>query len=339
MTVSRVINGNVRVSEDMQRRVLASIKALDFSINVAAQSTRSRVANVKIGILYSNPSAHYLNELLVGSLEQASKMGCQLILESCAGLPSQTQAVNRLVEQRVEGVILPPPLCDSEPIVHSLLKRGIQVLSLASAAPVEETSAVRIDDFEAALSMTRYLIKLGHRRIAFIKGDPQHTPALVRYYGFCTAMRNAGIEIDESLVAEGLFTYQSGLEAAQKLLRRDDRPTAVFASNDDMAAAVLGVAHGMQLAVPGDLSVCGFDDTLIATTTWPPLTTIHQPIGEMGRTAIRTLIDQIRHQSTGKAWDPTHQVMKYALMERGSTGPSPDQTLYTTTGRGGVPPR
>lgn len=329
MTVSRVVNKNTNVSEAMRTRVLASLKALDYSVNFAAQSTRAGITKIKLGILYSELSAHYLNEVLVGSLEQTSRLGCQLILERFDDDQSERQAISQLIKQGVDGIILPPPLCDSEALIRLLQNENIQVLSLASATPLEDVSAVRIDDFEASVAMTRYLIKLGHRRIAFVKGHPRHTSSLVRFYGYSTALQNAGITIDEALVAPGLYTYQSGVEAAQYLLRRMERPTAIFASNDDMAAGVLGVAHGMQLRIPEDLSVVGFDDTLIATATWPTITTIHQPIGAMGRAAVSTLVDRIRDKRSAKASRPEHELMKFTLMERGSTGPAPEDSAFS----------
>ncbi|MBP2157893.1 MULTISPECIES: LacI family DNA-binding transcriptional regulator [Asticcacaulis] len=327
MTVSRVINQNVNVREPLRERVLASIKALNYSINVAAQSTRAGVGGVRIGILYSHPSASYLNEIMLGGLEHASKLGAQLILEKCGGLQSQKNAVNRLVEAGVDGVILPPPLCDSEPTVQMLKRAGISVLALATARPLPDVSAVRIDDFQGALALTRHLVHLGHRRIGFIKGDPSHTPTDVRYKGFLAGLLEAGLPLAEDLVLQGQFTYKSGLEVGRDLLDRDDRPTAIFASNDDMAAAVLAVAHGMGISIPDELSVCGFDDTPVATTVWPQLTTVHQPIVAMGRSAVGTIHDKIRELKQGEDSRPTHQLMKFMLMHRGSTGPAPDKRL------------
>lgn len=322
MTVSRVINKNVNVREPLRERVLASIKALNYTMNMAARSTRAGMGGVRIGVLYSHPSASYLNEVMLGGLEQASKLGINLQLEKCGGLNSQKQAVKRLVDNGVDGVILPPPLCDSAPTVRMLTKEGIPVLALATARPLPEVSAVRIDDFQGALALTRHLVKFGHRRIGFIKGDPTHTPSQVRYEGFLKGMADAGLEVDPSLVVQGQFTYKSGLEASPKLLARPDRPTAIFASNDDMAAAVVAMAHGMGISIPKELSVCGFDDTPVALTIWPELTTVHQPIVAMGRSAVATIYDRIEAIKSRSDDTPVHQLMKFTLMARGSTGPA-----------------
>jgi LacI family transcriptional regulator len=327
MTVSRVINKTVNVREPLREKVVAAIEALNYSINVAARSTRAGVGGIRIGILYSHPSASYLNEIMLGGLEHASRLGAQLILEKCAGLQSQRNAVGRLVAAGVDGVILPPPLCDSAPTVQMLKRAGIPVLALATARPLPEVSAVRIDDYQGALALTRHLIHLGHSRIGFIKGDPTHTPTDVRYRGFLAGLAEAGLPLVDDLVLQGQFTYKSGLEVGRELLDREDRPTAIFASNDDMAAAVIAVAHGLGISIPDELSVCGFDDTPVATTVWPQLTTVHQPIVAMGKSAVGLIFEKIRQEKQGETARPTHQLMKFMLMHRGSTGPAPGTAI------------
>jgi LacI family transcriptional regulator len=323
MTVSRVIRGTVNVSPAMRERVEASVRALNYQVNVAARATRSRTAAARVGILYSNPSASYLSEIMVGGLEQSSRLASHLVLERCEGLQGQKQAVKRLLAAGVDGVILPPPLCDSRQTINMLRAEGVTVLALATARPMMDVSSVRIDDYEGALAMTRHLIALGHRDIAFIKGDPQHTPTELRYEGFLAGMTEAGLTVRPEWVAQGLFTYRSGLAAAEKLFEARLRPSAIFASNDDMAAAALAVAHGRQIAVPRDLTVCGFDDTAVATTVWPELTTIHQPIAEMGRAAVALIVEEIRAKKGGGSPAAAHQLMPFTLIDRASSGPAP----------------
>ena len=319
MTVSRTINGERYVRPVLRKKVLASIKALNYSVNMAARSTRTGGSSVRIGILYSNPSAAYLNEIMLGGLEQSSRTGSQLMLEKCAGLVSQKTALAKLLAAGVDGVILPPPLCDSRQTVNMLKAEGVIALALATARPMEDVSSVRIDDYQGALAMARYIIKLGHTDIGFIKGDPAHTPSELRYVGYLAAMEEAGLKVEPSKVVQGMFTYRSGLAAGEKLLKRADRPTAIFASNDDMAAAVAAVAHGLGVKVPDALTICGFDDTPVASTIWPPLTTIHQPIMALGRTAVAILTEQITKARSGSALQPVHQLMKFTLVERSSS--------------------
>ena len=257
MTVSRVINGESNVREETRARVAASVAALRYLPNQAARSLASADAT-HIGILYANPSANYLSEFLLGSLEQSSLSGCQLVIEKCEGAESEVEAIRRLVKGGIDGVVLPPPLCDSEESLKAVREAGISAVLVASGKPAPDMSALSINNFEAARAMTRHLLELGHRRIGFINGHPNQTATGQRFHGYVEAMTEAGLSVDADQVAQGYFTYRSGLEAAEKLLD-SGRPTAIFASNDDMAAATMAVAHRRGLDVPSDLAVTGFD--------------------------------------------------------------------------------
>ena len=168
--------------------------------------------------------------------------------------------------------------------------------------------------------MTRRLLALGHTQIGFIMGHPNQTASEQRYKGFMAGMHEAGLKADPRLVAQGYFTYRSGLDAAEKLLRGAKKPTAIFASNDDMAAATVAVAHRMGLDVPRDLTIAGFDDTPLATTVWPALTTVRQPIAEMAREAVKLLLEQIRRKRAGAEQQPVQKLLEFTLIPRESTG-------------------
>lgn len=321
MTVSRVITGSKPVNEGTRQRVAVAIARLKYEVNVAARA--ARVGSLRVGLLYSNPSAAFLSAFLVGAMGQCSASGAQLILEKCAGLRGWRAAIDQLIASGVHGILLTPPLCDSRPVLQLLAELDIPAVAVATARPGKSTSAVRIDDYDGALSMVRHLVSLGHRDIAFIKGDPKHTPAQLRYRAFLDAMGEARLEVPPERVAEGMFTYRSGLTAARGLLEQSNRPSAIFACNDDMAAAVVAVAHGLRLEIPRDLAVCGFDDTPLATTVWPNLTTVHQPIGEMGQVAVELICEQIRCQRKQQPSAVEHRLLPYILVPRlSSTGVS-----------------
>ncbi|HEX4178760.1 MAG TPA: LacI family DNA-binding transcriptional regulator [Rhizomicrobium sp.] len=317
MTVSRVINGESNVREETRARVTASVAALRYAPNQAARSLASADAT-HIGILYSNPSAAYLSEFLLGSLEQSSLSGCQLVIEKCDGVESEREAIQRLVKGGVDGVILPAPLCDSQDSLKGVEEAQLPAVLVASGRPAAGLSAVSINDFEASRAMTGHLLGLGHRRIAFINGHPNQTASGQRFRGFIEGMTEAGLSVGTDQVAQGYFTYRSGLEAAEKLLDTF-RPTAIFASNDDMAAATMAMAHRKGLDVPGDLSVAGFDDTPLATTVWPELTTVRQPIADMAREAVRLLVEQIRGRRGHAAPEVVHKLVKFTLVKRDSS--------------------
>jgi LacI family transcriptional regulator len=317
MTVSRVINASPSVSPLTRDKVMAAIESLKYQVNVAARA--ARVGTLRVGLLYSNPSAAFLSSLLVGAMDQCSQSGAQLLLERCEGARSQRAAIDKLLANGADGILIPPPLCDSKSTIKQLDEIGVPTVAVATGRPMPGVPAVRIDDYEGALTMTRYLLSLGHTDIGFITGDPKHTPAQQRYQAFADAMEEAGHDVAPERVAQGMFTYRSGLEAARQLLGQATRPSAIFASNDDMAAAVIAVAHGMRLQVPQDLAVCGFDDTPVATTVWPELTTIHQPISDMARAAVDLLIEQIRRRRAGEPKLVHHKVLPFTLVTRESS--------------------
>lgn len=321
MTVSRVINGGHRVSPQTMARVQASIEALNYTPNLAARSTRSGHAPIRVGVLYSNPSAAYLNEVMRGGLEESAKQGSQFVLEKCDGLASQRAAVKRLLQSGVDAIILPPPLCDNEAMVELIAGEDVIPLAFATARPNPAVSSVRIDDFAGALAMTQHLIGLGHTDIGFIKGDPSHTPTELRLEGFLAGMSGAGLEVRPDRLVEGKFTYRSGLAAAQRLLQGKTRPTAIFASNDDMAAAAVAAAHRRHLEAPHDLSVCGFDDTALATTLSPELTTVRQPVAEMAQAAVEMLVAAVRRRRQGQEAPPEQRLFRHEVVRRQSDAP------------------
>jgi LacI family transcriptional regulator len=321
MTVSRVINGEKNVRESTREAIQSAISKLNYSPNLAAR-TLAGAEPIRIGLLYSNPSAAYLSRYLLGSLEQARLSHVQLIIEKCDSGPADEEAaVRELIAAGVDGIILSPPMCDSVRILNIIAQSPVHAVVVANWRPPVDVSVVRIDDQAAAAAMTRHIIALGHRQIGFIIGDPVHKASEQRLIGFRAAMRAAGLEVANALIAQGEFTYRSGMRAAEALLALPDRPTAVFASNDDMAAASVAVAHRLHLDVPRDLTVCGFDDTDFAQSIWPELTTIHQPIAEMSRTAVQMLVQKIRARRAGKEEPVEEMVLDFTLVHRDSDGP------------------
>lgn len=321
MTVSRVMNGGTNVREDTRKAVLAAVEQLNYRPNAAARSLAAGGA-AQIGLLYANPSAGYLSQFLIGALEAARRAGCHLVLESCEddGAKAQEEAVRQLIDAEVRGVVLPPPLSESSAVRTALAEASIPWAAIAMGSQEAGTLNVRIDDFEAARAMTRHLIVLGHREIGFIKGHHNQVASAERLRGFVAALEDAGIDPASARVEQGQFTYRSGLDAAERILDGPGVPTAIFASNDDMAAAAVGVAHRRGLQVPGDLSIVGFDDTAIATSIWPALTTIRQPISAMAEAAITMLLRRVRERP-GETEATEEEVLPYELVLRESAGP------------------
>ena len=336
MTVSRVVNGSEYVSSATRASVQRSIRELRYSPNLAARNLASERGE-RLGLLYGNPSSAYLSEFLVGALEAATRHGVQLVLEKCEPTPvASRRAVRRLLSGAVVGVVLPPPLCEASVVRTELSAVRLPVVTVASGRPPADTMCVRIDDYTAALEMTRYLIGLGHERLAFIKGHPNQSASEERWLGFNAALEEAARTRHggraQPRMEQGFFSFRSGLDAARKLLAAEPAPTAIFASNDDMAAAVIAEAHRRGLDVPHDLTVVGFDDTLIASTIWPELTTIQQPIARMAAEAIDMLVLAVR----GGRRDPDmlHRLIPHSLISRQSAAAPKVTAKYLTGGRG-----
>jgi len=317
MTVSRVINGEASVRAETRATVEAAIAALNYAPNPAARSLAG-MSQIRIGLLYSSPSAAYLSEFLVGGLEQASRSHVQLVVEKCDVGGPEVEAARELAASGVDGAILPPPICENSAVRAILEEAGMPMVAVAAGSLSQDYSAVSIDNYGAAKAMTQHILALGHVDIGFIIGNLNHTDSTRRLDGFRDALKEAGLPLNERYVAQGEFTYRSGLDAAEQLLDLETPPSAIFASNDDMAAATVAVAHRRGLDVPGDLTVCGFDDTALATTIWPELTTIHQPIAEMSRVALDTLVQVIKARRAGRHSAAQHVLLDFELIRRQS---------------------
>jgi LacI family transcriptional regulator len=320
MTVSRVINGEKSVKPATRDLVDAAIRELGYAPNPAAR-TLAGGAIMRIGLLYRIPNPAYLTEFLVGALDRCSEINAQLIVQRHGRNAGSEAAADELIRKRLDGVILPPPLGDDPALVEKLRDAGMAVVATGSTRPTPSLASIGIDDFGAARDMTRHLIGLGHKRIGFITGRPNHASSGLRLDGYRAALAEAGLPADEKLVADGTFTYESGLDAAEQLIALEPMPTAIFASNDDMAAATVAAAHRHRLDVPADLSVAGFDDTPLATTIWPELTTIRQPVSAMSEEAVTILAGLIRQQRAGEEPDAPHRLLDFELIRRQSDAP------------------
>jgi LacI family transcriptional regulator len=322
MTVSRVINGQKGVGVDTRTAVEDAIRALGYTPNVAARSLVTS-AEPKIGVIYSNPSAAFMSDFLIGVFEEASARGVRLVLlKGENGKPPAEARLQQLAASGVAGFIVTPPLGESPAVLELLRETGLPIAAVGAHA-VEDAICVRIDDRRAAYEMTRHLLDLGHRRLGFIVGNPDQAASAERLAGFYAAVREA--DDVRTTVAQGDFSFTSGLRAAEQLLDASPMPSAIFASNDDMAAAVISVAHRRQLDVPHALTVVGFDDTPAAVMLWPPLTTVHQPVRELASEALRLLVADINAAESTPDRRPD-RVLEHTIVKRQSTAiPSPDR--------------
>ena len=331
MTVSRVINGEQNVRDNTREQVLAAIEKLNYIPNRAARSLAGGT-QLRIALLFDNPSSSYLSEFLMGALEEASRRDIYLVVQSLETVPQSSALISRLIDGGISGFILPPPLCDDQQVLDQIKDAGAIAIAVGPGKATGSHGAVLIDEFKAAYDMTRHIIDLGHKRIGFIIGNPEQVASGQRLDGFRHAMREAGLEVDEEIIAQGQFTYRSGMVAAEKLLGARTPPTAIFASNDDMAAATVAMAHRRHLDVPNDITVCGFDDTELARSIWPELTTIRQPIREMTARAVEMIASVHKASPRARATHDEQVTMPYTLVRRNSdAGPGLASTFPPNT--------
>lgn len=325
-TVSRVMNKEPNVREVVRQKVMAAIAQLGYQPSLSARSLAGE-RSFLIGHFYGDTGGQYTHDIQLGMLNRCRAAGYHLLIEEIAyNAPDVEERAAALVNQvRMAGVVLTPPVTDN-PIVLGVLQRaGVPYVRIAPDRDIDTSPIVRIDEWRATRDLTEHLIGLGHTRIGFIKGKVQHAATRLRYAGFCEALADHGLAPQPDLIEVGEFNYAAALPAAQRLLDRPDRPTAILASNDEMAAATLAVAHGMGITVPEQLSVVGFDDMPIASMVWPQLVTIRQPVIQMAEAAADILVELIKRKDAGVWENPMpHRQLDHALIIRGSTGPAPD---------------
>ncbi len=301
-TVSRVINGEAHVRPEVRETVTRVVAEMNYQPNAFARGLSS-ARSFLIGLFFDDPACSYANDVLLGALERARGLGRHVVIETVALDLADWQ--ERLDESlrglKLGGAILTPPICDCEALIAIFERHGVPVVRVAPGTDVDRTPRVWMDDRAAARTMTEHLLAIGHRDIAFIKGNPGHTSAQRRWLGFQDALHAAGIDCDDSMVVQGDFTFRSGIVAAEALLGAPRRPSAIFASNDEMALGVMVAAMRAQVAVPQALAIAGFDDAQLARMAWPQLTTIRQPNAEMAAAAVSLLADRHPDQEGGMA--------------------------------------
>lgn len=322
-TVSRVLNKEPNVREGTRGKVQQAVEQLNYQPSLSARSLAGNRSHL-IGLLYENPSADYITGLQEGALEKCRDAGYHLIAEP-VGDESEIilERVSLLQRHlRIDGMILTPPVCDNEQVIALLQRHGTPFVQIAPEQSRDKSSCVFIDDLKAAYNMTTYLIDLGHRRIGFIKGHPDHGASHERYQGFRKAMKDHQLTVPRQMVCQGYFSYRSGMHCTEKLLNLENRPSAIFASNDDMAAGVMAIAHKMGLQVPEELSVVGFDDSPVASVIWPQLTTVRQPVADMAAIAAELLISQLgSNDQPPRSNTLVQRYLEFELVLRDSSAP------------------
>lgn len=316
-TVSRVLNGLDVVSEATRLRVEQAIADLGYQYNALARGLKKAQSGL-IGHIVPSIAGPVAPVLARALEDQAQRFGFNVILcNSFDNVEKERANINVLLERRVDGIVFSAPIQHEN--VRMVQDRGVPVVIIERRAETSGFYFVEPDNFKGAYDAITYLIGLGHTRIAMIIGPPSAVISRHRLDGYTRALSDAGLSASADLMAEGKYTRASGYEAMQKFLSLNPRPTAVFAGNDAMAIGAMQAAAHAGLRIPDDISVVGFDDTY-AELTIPQLTTVHQPLNEIGTLAAKIVEAQIR----GAADEyPLENVLPCHLMERESCGPAP----------------
>lgn len=291
-TVSRVINRSPLLKEATRKKVEKVIAELGYIPNPQARALALR-RNFLLGLLHDNPNAQTVLNFQEGVLDAIRDTEFALVVRPVdRHSPDMLEDIRSFLElQRLYGVLLLPPISENDELAQLCREMGCGYVRMGSAALDEAEHLVQSNDREMVESVIDYLVELGHRRIGLIEGPTGFRSAAERREGFLAAMKRHGLDIPDSATAQGTYRFNSGVEATNKLLKAEPRITALFASNDEMAAGAYHAARESGIEVPGQLSIVGFDNSPIAAHIWPPMTTVGWPIREMAKAAALKLVD------------------------------------------------
>jgi LacI family transcriptional regulator len=322
-TVSRVLNGGPNVRQEVRERVRRSVEAIGYKVNLQARILAGGAMQQLIfaheSVLDAEPNSYYHSGLELGALRACAEKG--FTLSALALDPSAQDCTQRLLAAveggQADGVILSPPFSDDLELIQALIRERCPVVCISGGADSRAIApSVGIDDDAAGYAIGRFLLDLGHRRFGYIDGPAGHVSAAYRFKGLLRALGED--QGDVACAERGDFTFRSGSMLAERIFTQQPGITALICANDDMATGAMLTAHRRGLAIPGQISIAGFDDTPVSEIIWPPLTTVHQPIRQMGQRAANRLIEAIQ---MGGAVAPTPELVPFRVVERASTGP------------------
>jgi LacI family transcriptional regulator len=318
-TVSRVVNGEAHVAEVTREKVQAAIDALGYTPNITARRLVQR-KSFMIGILM-HAAGHYQSEVLSRVMDMAYQLDYDILLQTY--YPSHERSREKLRalinEKRVDGLVTTPP-CDVDPLLSDLLFNAdtpyVQISPLNRDPKVPYVTG---DDYQGAYLMTERLIMIGHWRIAFLAGPRNHRMSIDRLFGYKAALETYRIPIQDELILDSLYNFDGGYNATRVAMALDERPTAIFGGSDEAAMGALFALREMGMAVPQQVSVCGFDNLPHSSRVWPGLSTVNHPIDQIVGKAVEMLLTLLAGNDL-----PVRQVVYPSQLEmRGSVGAPP----------------
>jgi LacI family transcriptional regulator len=292
-TVSRVLNDSPLVRPDTRDKVRELMRQYAYAPDPQARGLAFRKSFL-VGLVFDNPTAQYIVNMQYGVLDALRDSGYELVVHPCDSKSTgYIDGIRRFVlQQKLHGVILIPRVSEDQQLADALREIGCRYVRVASVAFDEGERMLVTHDRRAGAEVADYLESLGHRRIGLITGPKRYRSAIERGEGFLDALARRGIVVPPAWIYEGGYTFESGFVGAEHLLAQAERPTAIFACNDEMAAGVYKAAQRMGISIPGELSVVGYDDSPLASQLWPTLTTARLPVRDVGRQAATLLLAQ-----------------------------------------------
>ncbi len=325
-TVSRVINNSPSVREETREQVNDIIARVGFRPDPQARGLAFRRAFL-VGLIYDNPNPQYIVNIQAGALEALRGTGMELVVHPCLRANEAfLEDIRDFIElQRLAGIIVLPPIAEDRRLLALIEELGVPMIRL-TARPGEDndppilTPQIISRDRQGCILSGEHLAELGHRRIGYISGNMAYPSAHERRAGYDEGLSRHGLAFAADLDETGDYSFESGLEAARRILKNPRRPTAIVCANDQMAAGAYHAAYEIGLSIPGDLTVIGFDDAEVATRIYPPLTTVRLPTRDMARVAAEVLLDP--QSSRSNLANRSNLVFEATLLVRGSSGPA-----------------
>ncbi len=322
-TVSKVVNGRADVSPTTRALVQVLLAQHDYvTRRPEPAGAVAKPAQLTVELLFHTDMNGYSIELVQGVLDAGAASGVAVVVTRH---PQDATAPDR-VAKWVSDLVAAGRRAVISTMDHNLTAEAVEALAAARIPlvvvdplhlPVVEITSVGSTNFAGGVTATRHLLSLGHRRIAYISGPAYAICNQARQQGYRAAMESAGADVPEGYLRTGDFLYENGVREGLELLKLAEPPTAVFAGSDEMALGVIEAARSLAVRVPEDLSVIGFDDTNVARFSSPPLTTIRQPLRDMGAVALRTAL----RLAAGETLDSHHVELATHLVVRRSTAP------------------
>ncbi|WP_128378783.1 LacI family DNA-binding transcriptional regulator [Streptomyces cavernae] len=316
-TVSRVLNGHPSVSDEARTRVLAAVRALGYRPNAVARSLRTDETRT-LGLVISDVMNPYFTELARSVEEEARALGYSVIIGNADERPElQDHHIRTLLDRRSDGLLL-SPTDGGSPLMLDAARAGTPMVFVDRWIPGVDVPVVRADGRDAVRDLVAHLHGLGHRRLAIITGPAATTTGSERVAAFGEALEAFGIALPEAYIGQGDFQAESGRRATDAFLALPEPPEAVFAADNLMALGALDAIRARGMRVPDDIALAAFDDIPWFVHTDPPITAIAQPTGELGRAAVRALVDRIEGRP------PQSVTLSARLVVRRSCGEPPD---------------